>query len=143
MAQLPRPGNTEGNDDQEGFVPIAAGKYIAAITSSEMKETKAKTGHYLNLQVKIMEGDSKGKIIFDLLNLVNPNPVAVEIANKRLNSICKACRLRGVEDSEELHGIDMAITVGVEEATADWPAKNKILGYADLEEATKDNLPWE
>lgn len=137
MAQLPQAANTEGNDETAGsFEPIPAGQYTVAVVKSEMKETKAKTGHYLNLQFKVQEGDFAGRVLFDMLNLINPNPVAVEIANKKLNALCAACGLRDVEDSEEFHGVPFQATVGVEEATADWPAKNKMVAYlaADLED---------
>ena len=130
MATLPlkynTPENKEGLDD---YTPIAAGSYIAAVTKSTYKETKAKTGHYLQLIFKIIDGKNKGRMIFENLNLDNPNPIAVEIANKTLNSICQACNLVGVEDSTELHDIPVEITVKVTPATAMQPASNSITAF--------------
>jgi len=140
MTALPQAANTEGNNEQEGFDVIPAGTYVAAIVKSEMKETKAGTGSYLNLHLKVQEGEFAGRMVFDNLNLVNPNAVAVSIANKKLNSICEACGQRGVEDSDELHGIDMKIQVGVQAATDSWPESNKIMSYKPVDGA---ELPWE
>lgn len=162
MAKLIQTANTSNN--REGltdFSAIPAGKYISQIIKSEFKATKAKTGHYLALQLKIVEGDHKGKLLFEILNLDNPNPVAVEIANKTLNSICQACEKSGVEDSEELHGIPMELTVVLVPATAQRPASNDIKFYdvassdtavTNTEDTTSEKaietksgnkLPWE
>jgi len=127
MALLPKAANTEDNNQgADSFEAIPAGEYLAQITKSEMKANKAKTGHFLLLIHTIIEGKHKGSSIFVRLNLDNPNPKAVEIANKELNSICQACEQEGVEDSEDLHGIPMCIKVAVVPASANWPASNDI-----------------
>ena len=65
------------------------GTYTAIIADSEWKENRAKTGGYLNLKLEIIEGKYKGRVIFDMLNLQNQNPKAVEIAEQTLpNKIC-------------------------------------------------------
>ena len=78
------PENSEGLDD---YTPIPAGDVIAQIIKSQYKETKKKDGNYLQLIWKVVMGKYKGRTLFDNLNLDNPNPIAVEIANKTLNSI--------------------------------------------------------
>jgi len=155
MPLLPQKANTEGNNETQGdFTALPAGEYVAQIVKSEFKDTKAKTGKYLQLQFKVISGPEgvscKGRVLFERLNLVNPNPIAVEIANKSLNSICVACGKAGVEDSDELHGIPMKITLKVEDATPNYPASNGFTGFHSLEEggaataATGDGkLPWE
>jgi hypothetical protein len=158
MAQLPGQYNTPENNETVGFDALPAGKYAAQVVKSEYKETKAKTGHYLQLVVKIISGDYKGRQIFENLNLDNPNPQAVEIANKTLNSICQACGLAGVEDSEQLHGIPMEITLRKDKETDDYPESNSITAYRPLsvDDVTEDSsegsadtstggkkLPWE
>jgi hypothetical protein len=114
--------------------PIPAGDYAAHIVKSEFKETKAKNGHYLALQFKILEGEYKGRVLFSNLNLDNPNPVAVEIANKELNTICQAINLVGVEDSDELHQKPMTITVIIRKGDANYPDSNEIKGYKNINE---------
>jgi len=156
---LPQPANTgdntQGMDDRS---VIPAGEYLAHIVKTEFKPTKAKTGHFLAIQYKVLEGDHKGRVVFSNLNLDNPNPVAVEIANKELNSLCAACGLEGVEDSDELLQIPFLLTVKVKPADAQWPEGNEVAGYASADEhkdtpaideapETKDKpkakLPWE
>ena len=125
MATLPQAANTDGNkESMNDFSALPAGEYTAVIIKSQYKETKAKTGHYLQLQFKVIEGEQKGRMLFENLNLDNPNPIAVEIANKELNSICQACGKAAVSDSEELHNIPIRMTLKVDKATATQPASN-------------------
>lgn len=134
MAQLMQTANVEGNNEKMGdFSAIPAGEYIAQIVKSEWKDTKAGDGKFIQFQIKILEGEFTGRVLFDRLNLVNPNPVAVEIANKGLNSMCDACGLVGVDDSEQLHGIPMNVVVKVEPATPSYPESNSIVNYFALE----------
>jgi hypothetical protein len=77
----------------------------------------------------VLDGPHKGKVVFNLLNLDNPNPVAVEIATKELNSICQAMGKAGVEDSNELHNIPVVLTLKVTAGTSQFAPKNEITGY--------------
>ena len=151
MVALMQPANVEGNNETLGdYSAIPPGKYVGVITKSEYKETKAKDGHYLQLTIKVTEGKHKGKVLFERLNLDNPNPVAVEIANKAVNTICQACELFGVEDSEELHGIPMVLTVTKTKATNTQPEGNEIKFYEKFtgdiptneEVSTASSLPF-
>lgn len=138
MAKLPIKANTAENNEGLGdFTAIPAGKYPVVMYKSDYKETKAKTGHYLQCQLKVISGKHKGKVLFENLNLDNPNPVAVDIANKALNSICKACGKVGVQDSEELHNIPFYVTLSVVPATATQPSSNKVQAYTKIEEGTE------
>ncbi len=101
---------------------LPAGKYRAQIVESEMRVTKNGMGQFLWLMLDILEGEYKGRKIFDQLNLVNPNPTTVEIAQRTLSAICHATGKMHVRDSEELHLIPMTIQVKVR------PPKN---GYGE------------
>ena len=101
---------------------LPAGKYRAQIVESEMRVTKNGMGQFLWLMLDILEGEYKGRKIFDQLNLVNPNPTTVEIAQRTLSAICHATGRLHVSDSEELHLIPMTIQVKIR------PPKN---GYGE------------
>lgn len=112
MAQLnwqADPNNVAGE-----YEVIPAGEYLAEITASEMAENSARNGHYLKLELTILDGDQAGRKVFDRLNLDNPNRTAVEVAERTLNAICVAVGKMAVQQSEELHGIPMVIKVKVE-----------------------------
>lgn len=101
---------------------LPAGKYRAQIVESEMRVTKNGMGQFLWLMLDILEGEYKGRKMFDQLNLVNPNPTTVEIAQRTLSAICHATGKMHVSDSEELHLIPMTIQVKIR------PPKN---GYGE------------
>jgi len=135
MALLPKKANTAENSEQLGdFSALPNGEYIAQIKSSEMKKTKAGTGSYLQLIWTILHpAEFKGRVLYDNLNLNNPNPVAEDIANKALNSICAACDKVGVEDSVELHGIPIKLKVQYVKATKVDPENNNIRAYTKFD----------
>jgi hypothetical protein len=112
-----------------GFIPVPAGEYDAVIESSEMKQTKAKTGHYLNVEFKILNGKQQNRKIFEKLNLDNPNEKAVQIAKGTLSAICRAVGIMTPKDSSELHGKPMRITVKVKDG-GEFGMQNNIVKYA-------------
>ena len=105
---------------------MPAGKYRAQIVESEMRVTKNGMGQFLWLMLDILEGEHKGRKIFDQLNLVNPNPTTVEIAQRTLSAICHATGKMHVSDSEELHLIPMTIQVGVKPPKDGYGERNTI-----------------
>ena len=77
------------------FDPLPAGKYLALITDSEMKPTKAGTGSYLQLTFEIIDGPHKGRKVWARLNLINSNDTTVKIAQAELSAICRAVGVLG------------------------------------------------
>jgi len=129
------------------FEPIPAGKYLAAITDSEMKPTKSGTGSYLQLTFTILEGEYKGRLLWARLNLDNPNPLTVKIARGELSAICRAVGVMQPKDSVELHNLPLTLRVKVKKREDTGELVNEVKGYAKKEAATgqpqqaADNTP--
>lgn len=135
MAALPSVFQAADHEKMSGsFEPIPAGWYIGQITKSEIKENSKKTGSFLSLEFTIVEGEYAKRKVFANLNLVNPSQVAVEIAQKELATICEACGIDAIEDSDELHGIPIGIKLKIKVASGDWPARNEITNYCQESE---------
>jgi len=83
--------------------PIPAGEYLAHITDSDVKPTKAGTGNYAELVYEITQGECKGRKVWLRLNLDNPNAKAVEIAQRQLSAICHAVGIMNITDTAQLH----------------------------------------
>jgi len=111
------------------FEILPAGKYVAQIVQSEMRDTKSGTGQMLWLELEIVDGEFSGRRVFDRLNLVNHNAKAQEIAHRTLSAICRATGQMTVSDSEQLHMKPMQVTVKVRPATAEYQAQNEVGGY--------------
>lgn len=112
----------------DSFDVLPAGEYKAEIVGSEMKPTSAGTGEYLNLTFKIVAGNFEGRLFWDRLNLVNPNPKAVEIAQRTLSQICHATGRINITDSSQLHNIPMMVKLVVK-TDPQYGDKNETKGF--------------
>jgi hypothetical protein len=117
-------------DPATNFDPLPAGKYLAAITESEMKPTKAGTGNFLQLTFQVLDGPHKGRLLWARLNLDNPNATAVQIARAELSAICRAVGVMAPRDSVELHNLPLVISVRCKKRTDTGEITNEISGYA-------------
>lgn len=125
--------NVKDAPEAEGFEVIPAGDYSAQIIQSDMKENKAQTGHYLELRIQLLDEEYQGRLVFERLNLDNPNETAVKIAQRTLAEICNACGILELEDSEELHGIEMTVRVAIDPPKGDYGASNSVKKYMEAE----------
>lgn len=116
-------------DPTPRFDPIPAGDYPVIITDSETKLTKDGTGQYLQLKLEIQDGEFRGRILFDRLNLWNNNAQAKEIANRQLSQICHAIGVIQVADSQQLHLKPLIASVKLRPASGGYEASNDIKGY--------------
>ena len=136
-------------DPAMSFDPIPAGKYLAVITESEMKETKAGTGEYLQLTFQIIEGEFKNRLLWARLNLNNSNATTVKIARAELSAICRAVGVMAPKDSVELHNLPLVIMVKLKKRDDTGEMTNELKGYAKKEaavgqpqQATDNTPPW-
>lgn len=137
MALLPNVFVPEDAESAE-FKTLPAGWYNAEIVKSEVKDTRDKTGKYIALKLRIVEDAeidgktvaSEGRFVFTNLNIVNKNETAVRLARSDLKNICAAVGQEGeLEDTIDLHNIEMQIKLNVKAATSEWPEKNEVKGY--------------
>ena len=117
------------------FDPIPAGKYVAVITDSEMKATKAGTGSLLQLTFQVIEGEYSNRLLWARLNLDNPNATAVQIARADLSAICRAVGVLAPKDSVELHNLPLVIHVRCKKRSDTGDLVNEIKGYSKKESA--------
>ena len=138
MSQLPSAFNSKEHNDMQNFTPVPEGDYVASIVSSELKDTKKSVNgshKILNLTHEILQGEFKGRKFFNGLNIINPSAEAVKIANEALATICRAVGIVVAQNSEQLHGKPMIVSVKVKAADANWPAKNEVSFYKKMEGA--------
>ena len=126
MVQFDSAFDASGIDPTTAFEALPAGTYRAQIVESEMRVTRNGMGQFLWLMLEILDGPYQGRKIFDQLNLVNPNPTTVEIAQRTLSAICHATGKMQVSDSEELHLIPITIQVAVKPPKDGYSERNTI-----------------
>jgi hypothetical protein len=117
-------------DPSVALDPIPAGKYLAVITESEMKPTKAGGGKYLQLTFQVIDGEHKGRLVWARLNLENKSEMTVKIARGELSAICRAVGVMAPKDSIELHGVPIEINVGLKRRDDTGELSNVVKGYS-------------
>jgi hypothetical protein len=127
--------NANEVDPSSDFEPIPAGKYLAMITDSEMKPTKANDGAYLQLTFQVLDGPCKNRYVWARLNLQNRNQTAVQIARAELSAICRAVGVMAPKDSFELHNLPLVITVRCRKNKETGELGNEVRGYAKKDAA--------
>lgn len=121
-----------------GFEIVPAGWAKVAIRKSNLKPNSAQNGDFLELQIEILEGPAKGKIVFERLNIRNPSVEAVEIAYRKLSSICYCVGVLTITAQQQqdfvagpLHGIPFFAEIGVQKSQRG-NDMNIILSYKDI-----------
>ena len=142
--------NAAQHEPQNGeFEAIPAGEYQACITASELKDNKRRNGRFLELCIEILDGASKGRCVWDRLNIQHPNVDAVAIANGRLSAICHALAVLEMSDSAQLHNKPLIIKVKKVKRADNGEWSNEISAYYSLAEKSAamqgtqaPNAPW-
>ena len=97
------------HEPAKDFEVLAPGKYVVQIEEAELKETKAGNGHYLRIQMVIVDGDHKNRKLWDNINLDNPEPTCVRIGKGELSALSRALGLKELDDEAQLvNGIVVA-----------------------------------
>jgi hypothetical protein len=117
------------------FDPLPAGKYLAAVTATEMRPTKDGTGSYLSIELTVMDGPYKDRKVWDRLCLNHSNPETVKLARGSLSALCRATGVMQPRDSVELHNIPLMATVKLKKREDNGEMANQVTGYARKEAA--------
>jgi hypothetical protein len=96
--------NGDGGGGGGGFQALSTGEYTCVVHDTDIRPTKRGDGEYLLIVWEVVEGLFKGQRVWDRFNVRNPNPQAVEIANKQLRECALALGVPNFEDTMELHG---------------------------------------
>ena len=132
MAKLNKAFDSDQHEDMNSFDPIPQGEYIVQVKDSDYCENSKKNGYFAKYCFEVLKGAIKGRLIWVNLNLENPNPVAVEIAEKEHATLCRACGKTKIQDTKELHGIPFLMGVRIKPAKGDYPPQNAPKSYKAL-----------
>jgi len=138
--------------DGDGFSLIPDGEFEFIVEKAELKQTKAKTGHYLNFTYSIVGDKYENRKVFDLINIDNPNEIAQRIGRGRLHKLAEACGCVEVDDSDLLIDKVFRGMLGVEKGTGGYEDKNVVKKFIPKggskpepasKEATGGANPWD
>lgn len=122
--------NAAAVQPQQAFEVLPAGDYLAQITESDFKELGSRKGSGLELKFQIIDGQHKGRIVFETLNVVHENAQAQNIAQAQLSAICHNVGVIQMQDTSQLHNRPLVIRLKVEkDESGKYADKNRIRDY--------------
>jgi len=134
MAQFQFNANDAPVAQPRSYGPLPPGDYPVVITRSDFKPTQAGTGHYIELEMQVTDGEHSGRRLWERLNVNNPNKQAEDIARAALGQLCEAVDVLDMEDTEQLHDIPFVISVEINRKE---PDRNRIVAYSKVISAPK------
>jgi hypothetical protein len=127
---------------------LVEGEYAMQVEDAEIKETKAGTGEYISVKLKVLEGTRKGKTVYHMFNIKNPNPEAVRIGHQQLKSFMMAAGFSSfvLKSASDLCGATVVARVKIKKDDT-YGDKNNITGFksytgAQNEGVDADSIPF-
>ena len=114
---------------QQSVGPLPAGTYLAHITESDVQPLKSGNGEGLKLTFEIIDGQFKGRKVWENLNIRHTSEDTQRIAQSQLSALCHAVNVIKLMDTAALHFKPVRINVTVREAVGQYKASNNIKGY--------------
>lgn len=119
------------------FAPLPAGQYLCIATDSQMKPTKKDDGKYLQVELEVIEGEHKGRKLWDRFVLEHPNDRTVAIARSSLAGLCTAVGVTRPRDSAELHNVPVLVRVACTKRNDTGEITNTVKGYSKRGDANQ------
>lgn len=115
MAELDFVFDPNTVEDRPEFSLFPVGEYIAEVTGSDYKPTKAGNGKFIELEFTILDGEYAGRKYWDRLNVRHENKVAMDIANSSMKDLMKAIGKpnESCGNTNMLHGIPVKLKIGM------------------------------
>jgi hypothetical protein len=115
MAELDFTFDPNTIEDRVEFTIYPVGEYIAEVTASDYKPTKAGNGKFIELEWTILDGEYAGRKYWDRLNVKHENKVAEDIANSSMKDLMKAIGQPNerCKNTNMLHGIPVKLKIGI------------------------------
>lgn len=115
--------------------PLPNGTYPVIVDNAELSLTKSGTGQVIKVKLKVLEGPSAGRLIFDQFNIKNQNPQAVQIGLGQLKGFLRAFGHRNpntLESTTELLGLKGLVNTKVQEDPGYQPTA-RVTSYKPLQ----------
>ena len=114
---------------QASTSPIPAGPYLAQVIESDIKDLASGNGKGMKLTFEIIDGQYKGRRIWENLNIQHTNEDSQRIAQSQLSALCHAVGVIKLRDTAARQMKPVYIKVTVREAEGKYQASNNVKGY--------------
>lgn len=115
--------------EYSGSTPaIPAGRYLVEIVAEKYGPVKSGKGNALELRYSVLQGEKRGYLVREWINIDHTSADTREIAQTQLKSLGIACGKPVYNDTSELFRIPFYLDVIVEEVGG--KERNTVKGYA-------------
>jgi hypothetical protein len=123
---------TNVDTGRKTFEPLPAGQYLCTGVDAEVKDTKAGTGKYISLQMKVMQGEHEGRVLFATFNIHSQSEKAQQIGREQLKGFMQAAGFTdfNLQSVKDLCGKPVVAVVKIEE-NPDFGAQNRVSYFKD------------
>lgn len=111
------------------FGVMPEGVYELIVNQSEVKVPSSGKGEMLSLEMEVLDGEFKGRKVWENFTLKNDNEKAVQIGRGKLSSLCRALGVMQLTDSQQLHFIPFQAKLKVRPAKGEYQARNEVASY--------------
>lgn len=139
MALLP---NTDNVDEKSSYDPIPAGTYRAVVVETKQVET-SKGDPMLKVTLEVIDGQYRGRKIFDNIILAHSNPKTEEIGLRLLKQLKLAAGKPQAREETELWDVPVLAVVRVEEGTDGYDDKNRVSKFKPIDGTATSTAPAE
>ncbi len=93
--------------------PVPSGEYTVAVVKSGSRTTSS-GGTSVWVQLKVQDGEQKGRTVLVSFNLVNQSQKAQAIAKRQFAELCCAVGVKDPSSTEELFNLPFRVKLGLE-----------------------------
>lgn len=97
-----KPFDPNEHEPSSDFKVLTPGDYTCLIESAELKTTEKGTGKLVKVTLGVIEGQSKGRKLFDYINLQNPSEDCQRMGIAQLSALGRAAGVYPVSDTADI-----------------------------------------
>lgn len=118
---------------ERNFEPLPAGAYVVVAQDAKVKDTKAGTGKYVSLQLKVLTGEHEGRVLFATFNIHSQSEKAQQIGREQLKSFMQVAGFTdfNLQTVSDLCGKPVVAMVKVEESE-DFGKQNRVSYFKEV-----------
>ncbi len=128
--------NANEHEDMVDFDILPQGWYMVAITKDEQRDCKDGQSKGLNLEMTVLDGNFKGRKVFNWLNLWHVKQKVKAISEREFATICRAVNIINPRNSEQLQNVPFGIELKHKKSSYSGEMEAIIKAYCSEKEFT-------
>ena len=129
----------ELNKNDFDRTPLPDGKYNVEITDSDYRDNSTKSGSYVMVEFRVIDGEFADRKVWANYNIVHTNEQAQEIGQQQFAKLCLATLGKpSCDDTDDLIGRQLAVGVGLDKKD---PSRNRVKWTEAVQQTTSAPAP--